>query len=162
MPSAPPQPPTRRWWIGLGVIVLVAAAAVGDWLLSELSARLPSPSRAASGVAVHDLPAAPGSNAPLELPPTAAGRSEASSGIVTLGGASAAGPTPAPAPVPTAEPKAKSTPPPAKPRAARSPREVCGDRTQFSLYQCMQTQCAKAVWSAHAQCVKLRRTDTVD
>lgn len=159
LPEAPP--PMRRWWIGLGVAVLVVAAAVGDWLLSELSARLPTSSRAASGVATHDLPSVPGSTAPLELPPTSAGRSEASTGIVTLGEPSA--PSPKPTPAPAAEPPAKSAaPPPGKPRAARSPREVCGERTQFSLYQCMQTQCAKAAWSAHAQCVKLRKTDSVD
>ncbi len=56
----------------------------------------------------------------------------------------------------TAAPKAKALPGPA------SPREVCGNRTQFSLYQCMQTQCASAKWSAHAQCVRLRNSDSVD
>jgi hypothetical protein len=39
---------------------------------------------------------------------------------------------------------------------------VCGDRTQFSLYQCMQTQCAKPAWQDHAQCRRLRISDAVD
>jgi serine/threonine protein kinase len=53
----------------------------------------------------------------------------------------------------------------AQPRAARepsSPREACGDRTQFSLYRCMQRQCSQRQWASHAQCERLRRTDTVD
>ena len=32
---------------------------------------------------------------------------------------------------------------------ARSPREACGNRTQFSLYRCMQTQCAQDRWTQH-------------
>lgn len=47
-------------------------------------------------------------------------------------------------------------------RAAQSPRLVCGARTEFALYRCMQQQCAKPAWSRHAQCVRLRATDRVD
>ena len=47
-------------------------------------------------------------------------------------------------------------------RAPASPREVCGARTQFSLYRCMQTQCSQRQWESHAQCERLRFTDSVD
>lgn len=43
-----------------------------------------------------------------------------------------------------------------------SPRQACGERTQFSLYRCMQQQCATAAWARHPQCVRLKATDTVD
>ena len=56
------------------------------------------------------------------------------------------------APVPTAP-----APAVAKPKGPATPREACGERTRFSLYQCMQTQCAKKTWSKHAQCVQLRK-----
>ncbi len=46
--------------------------------------------------------------------------------------------------------------------AAESPREACAGRTEFSLYRCMQTQCSRARWSQHAQCIRLRATDQVD
>jgi hypothetical protein len=69
-------------------------------------------------------------------------------------------PPPAPAPP---RPRAVATAPkPKAPPAPASPREVCGNRTQFSLYQCMQTQCAASKWWAHAQCVRLRISDSVD
>ena len=48
------------------------------------------------------------------------------------------------------------------PAAPTSPREVCGARTQFSLYRCMQTQCSQRRWASHAQCERLRTTDSVD
>jgi non-specific serine/threonine protein kinase len=47
-------------------------------------------------------------------------------------------------------------------RAPASPREVCGPRTQFSLYRCMQMQCSQPRWASHAQCKRLRTTDSVD
>ncbi len=45
--------------------------------------------------------------------------------------------------------------------AVTSPRQQCGERTEFSLYRCMQQQCAQARWRNHAQCVQLRQTDRV-
>lgn len=59
-------------------------------------------------------------------------------------------------PVPAARstPKLAAAPPP-----VGSPRQACGERTGFALYQCMQQQCTKASWSKHAQCVQMRRSD---
>ena len=47
-------------------------------------------------------------------------------------------------------------------RTPGSPREACGARTQFSLYRCMQMQCSQRRWAAHAECERLRTTDSVD
>ena len=47
-------------------------------------------------------------------------------------------------------------------RGPANPREACGARTQFSLYRCMQTQCSQRQWASHAQCERLRTTDSVD
>jgi non-specific serine/threonine protein kinase len=47
-------------------------------------------------------------------------------------------------------------------RAPANPREACGARTQFSLYRCMQMQCSQRRWASHAQCERLRTTDSVD
>ncbi len=76
-------------------------------------------------------------------------------------------PTPADTPAAVAQPPVPA-PPPARvaqrpaPRGPASPREVCGERTQFSLYRCMQTQCSQRQWASHAQCERLRTTDSVD
>ena len=45
---------------------------------------------------------------------------------------------------------------------AQGPRDACGNRTQFSLYRCMQTQCAQPQWYAHPSCKRLRLRDEVD
>ncbi len=71
------------------------------------------------------------------------------------------------APAALAQPRAPTPPPTrvAQQRASRtptSPREVCGARTQFSLYRCMQTQCSQRQWASHTQCEHLRTTDSVD
>lgn len=50
----------------------------------------------------------------------------------------------------------------AAPRPPASPREVCGPRSEFSLYRCMTQQCALQQWRFHAQCERLRRFDRVD
>lgn len=42
-----------------------------------------------------------------------------------------------------------------------TPREVCGERTDFSLYNCMQTQCGRSRWANHLQCQRLRDTDQI-
>ena len=46
--------------------------------------------------------------------------------------------------------------------ASVGPREACGSRTQFSLYRCMQTQCAQARYYSHPSCKRLRLRDEVD
>jgi non-specific serine/threonine protein kinase len=77
--------------------------------------------------------------------------------------------TAAPAePAVVAQARAALTPPPTRgaqqlaARAPASPREACGPRTQFSLYRCMKMQCSQRRWASHAQCQRLRITDSVD
>jgi non-specific serine/threonine protein kinase len=62
----------------------------------------------------------------------------------------------APTPPPTREAQQQAS------RAPANPREACGARTQFSLYRCMQMQCSQRRWASHAQCERLRTTDSVD
>jgi len=50
---------------------------------------------------------------------------------------------------------------PAKTPSVSGPREACGARTDFSLYRCMQTQCAQARWHQHPSCKRLRERDEV-
>ena len=65
-------------------------------------------------------------------------------------------------PPPTPMPPSTRSAPQHTARAPASPREVCGARTQFSLYRCMKTQCSQRRWASHAQCQRLRATDNVD
>jgi hypothetical protein len=75
----------------------------------------------------------------------------------------AAAPAPVAAPAP---PVVEAAPPPKREavvaKGPASPREACGERTQFALYYCMQTQCEQSQWSQHAQCKRLRDRDEVD
>jgi non-specific serine/threonine protein kinase len=65
-------------------------------------------------------------------------------------------------PPPTLTPRSARSAPQHTARAPATPREVCGARTQFSLYRCMKTQCSQRRWASHAQCQRLRATDSVD
>lgn len=47
-------------------------------------------------------------------------------------------------------------------RLAGNPRDACGERSEFSLYRCMQQQCKRPAWLRHPQCVRLRVSDRVD
>lgn len=71
---------------------------------------------------------------------------------------------PRPLAAPAPPPKLAQAAPPrtAQAQSAGSPRAVCGDRTQFALYRCLQSLCTLTKWYAHPQCVKLRETDQVD
>ncbi|HSI60554.1 MAG TPA: zinc ribbon domain-containing protein, partial [Ideonella sp.] len=51
---------------------------------------------------------------------------------------------------------------PARPATPPSPRAVCGGRTNFALYNCMQQQCKKPQFAQHAQCRLLRDRDVVE
>ena len=42
---------------------------------------------------------------------------------------------------------------PAAPVKFSSPLEACGNRTNFSLERCMQTQCQEKKWAVHPQCI---------
>lgn len=62
----------------------------------------------------------------------------------------------------TPPPKSGPAPRPAETARIANPREACGNRTEFSLYRCMQAQCAKAQWKQHPSCKRLRSRDEVE
>lgn len=53
---------------------------------------------------------------------------------------------------------------PAEPAAVQftSPRAACAPRERFSLYYCMQQQCAKSQFRSHRQCIALRERDEIE
>ncbi|MCU7373815.1 hypothetical protein PEC18_24035 [Paucibacter sp. O1-1] len=67
----------------------------------------------------------------------------------------AAGPSSAPPASAASQPGSSPTR-----RSAETPRSSCGKRSDFALYRCIQTQCAKPRWKAHAQCLALKTGDT--
>lgn len=124
-----------------------------------------------------------GDPSPIPLPsePTAAGTppGAATQPVPSIGsdGPPAASVAPvAPPPVPASAPPvaaaqlpaaAPPTPPATvpmrrTPAVAETPRGVCGERTPFALYRCMQQQCEQPRWKSHAQCERLRTSDRVD
>jgi serine/threonine protein kinase len=110
-------------------------------------------------------PAPPAATAAASDPPaTGAALAAAAPAIVAAAPPAAAAPPPVVAEPPPARRAAPAPPPRTTKTSARtpSPRDVCGTRTQFALYRCMQQQCAKAAYTRHAQCVALRGNDRVD
>ncbi len=171
---------------GAGDSATVSAPAVGPAapatppIAADAGAAKPMPTEptAADSPAGATAPESPdrapiaadaGAAKPMPTEPTAADSlagvtapaSPASPNRATLAAAATA------APAAVAQPPT-TTPPPTRgaqqhaARAPTNPREVCGDRTQFSLYRCMQKQCSEGRWASHAQCEHLRATDSVD
>lgn len=143
--SAPAAPSGRRRGAWATVIaLLVAAAGYSAWDYDRGSS---SASRLAALPAL-ELPA-PAVPAPAPVAAAPAVPAEAPAPLVM---------TPAPSPRPAAPapaPRVAAT-------APATPRVACGGRTEFSLYRCMQQQCAKPAFAKHAQCVQFKRTDRVD
>jgi len=160
-----------------------AAAPVTPPIAADAGAAKPTPTEptAADSSASATAPASPasapiatepdGAN-PTPTEPTAADspagatapESPASPDRTTLSAAATAASA---EPAAIAQPPAL-TPPPTRgaqqhaARAPASPRQACGPRTQFSLYRCMKMQCSQRRWASHAQCERLRITDSVD
>ena len=135
---------------GDGDSAAVSAPAVGP-------AAPVTPPIAADAGAANSMPTEP----TAADSPSSATAPPASPNRATLAAAATAPPPevaqpPAPTPPPTRVAQQHAS------RAPASPREVCGVRTQFSLYRCMQMQCSQPRWTSHAQCERLRTTDSVD
>jgi serine/threonine protein kinase len=139
----------------------------------------PAPPRGAPAVPSEAAPIhpAPAVDAPPATVPPAAARSAAPTAPANDPTAASTQPAPAlpsegvAAPTHLAAAPAEATPAGTRPPAARaaeaarkagSPRDQCGGRTPFATYRCMQTQCAKAQWTEHPQCKRLRETDSVE
>jgi serine/threonine protein kinase len=175
-----------RWALAAGLLLAVGAAA---WTMlpqspgPEVLARRDTPvTPPVAAAKIEPLPAPPVATAPTPAPlpplpetPTAAiDKPQVAAAPVAKAAPhdEAARKTAFAKPAKQAAPKAvgaksAATPsaaakPPAVRLAATSPRELCGGRTQFSLYRCMQTQCAQAAWSQHVQCKLLRTRDLVE
>jgi hypothetical protein len=117
------------------------------------------PAEAASASTAGEAAAAPVQAVPAAAPQEMPSRAEDLAAIAAEHADTAARGTDLPPPegVP-----ASPHPSPVKAHAGfASPREACAGRTEFSLYRCMRTQCAKPPWNVHEQCVRLRQTDQV-
>ncbi len=97
---------------------------------------------------------------PAPLPPTAVAAPVPPRGEIPMSPPPGAGRAVAPpATAATTLPPELAPARPAKDPA--SPLEACGERVDFALYNCMQTQCARGRWSSHPQCKRLRDTDEI-
>lgn len=177
--SYPPLRPRRRAWPwGALAVGALGLGGLAIWALPFLPPLDTPPEPATAVLPPAPTPVAPPVPAPV-APPAPAPVVPPAPAAVAPAAVAPAAPAPAPAPVPAPPPPPPPAPPPepvvvtpkaparaapAAPARARvdSPREACGNRTPFSLYRCMQQQCAQPRWTAHAQCVRLRATDRVD
>jgi hypothetical protein len=159
-PAAPVIPP-----------IATDAGAAKPMPTEPTAADSPKNATAPASPASAPIAADAGGAKPMPTEPTAADSPASATAPASPAGPNRATPaaaaTAAPAePAEVAQPA--PTPPPTRvtqqhvSRAPASPREACGPRTQFSLYRCMQTQCSQRRWASHAQCQRLRATDSVD
>ena len=117
----------------------------------------------APGPVADETPVAAGpASAPQQVAAVSTPESQVTSVVVSR---SSPSPSPSPSPPPAAAAAAaagEQAAPPAAATGPDNPRAACGGRKEFSLYRCMQQQCAMAAWAHHPQCVKLKATDRVD
>jgi len=146
----------------LGLAALMAWLWRDDLLalrVEVLSSQAPAAPAPASA-AVAAAPEVAGAPAPVpEAPPAKASEPAAAPPVDDRSEAAAAIPAPAPAPA--------SAPAASRPRAvaragSATPRALCGRRSDFSLYRCMQLQCSQPQWLQHPQCLQFRATDRAD
>lgn len=164
-----------------------ARAPAADPAASDAPAAAASDAVSTLTTAATDLPAAPATPAPASAAPAnpqtvpadgPAAAVQPPAATLEASAPTGAGSPPA-EPVTAARPQedrpatvaAPANPPrtaatPAVPAAAAaigdSPRAVCGARTNFALYYCMQKQCKESRWFTHPQCKRLRDEDVVD
>ena len=162
-------PPRRALSIG-AVIALAGAMALMAWhwrtelvKLAVDSVSSPSPAAPAlpsapAAVAVPEVAQVPDiAAAPVpvqEVPSLEAGEPKAGSQEDDRAEQAAVIPPPVPSPAPKPSSIARTD--------ATTPRALCGRRTDFSLYRCMQQQCSQPKWRQHPQCLRLQATDRVD
>jgi len=187
---APPRPHSpRRVTIGAWAAVLLLFGAYGGlaWRWNDVlqasrtlasavrTMDRPAPVVAAAEPAVTTTPPVSLPNDIDRLPATSAGAaSEPESAAPATVAPEPAAPEPAPRervrkPARQAKPASPQRAAPTKPVAVAvepappqaTPRGACSGRANFSLYYCMQTQCRKPQFSAHAQCRQLRESDDV-
>ena len=155
-------------WSG-AVLVLLALLAVGMLVFHQELARVLDVAGIGGGIGAGDGAAVSASAVGPAAPVTRPIAADAGLAISMLTEpVTANSPTISTAAPPAIAQPPTPTPPPTRGaqqpafRAPAAPREVCGARTQFSLYRCMQAQCSQPRWASHAQCERLRTTDSVD
>jgi serine/threonine protein kinase len=185
--TVPASQDQRRWlrqWVGVGVLgAITAALAAAIWQALPRLDIGPEPNQALTHAppvaqaplaadaaekltSASDLMAVPGSaaaSADSVTEPSVRGEASPPKSRAPAGSESSndyATPTSPATPTPhlqTPRSAAKSNEP-----VPGSPRLLCGARTQFSLYRCMQQYCNLEVWKRHPQCVHLKATDNVE
>lgn len=154
------------------VIALLGLAALMVWhwrdellvlSVDSLSSQVPAAPAPPSGPLTASAPEAATAPeivvapAPVpEAPPLDAGEPELAQAVDERAERATGIPAPAPAPEPAPKPRPSARAEPATPRA------LCGTRSNFSLYRCMQQQCSQPKWLEHPQCLHLKATDRVD
>jgi hypothetical protein len=142
------------------VAAVLGLAALMAWLwrddllalrvdgMMSLAPAAPAP---ASAAVATDAPEVAAATAPVpEAPPIETSEPEAAPPVDDR--AESASAIPAPVAAPRALARAESA----------NPRALCGRRSDFSLYRCMQQQCSQPQWLQHPQCLQLKATDRVD
>lgn len=175
----PPKPRGSRhlWWAAAGLALLLLGGAGVLWVGQPraVATAAPPPPRMIEGNAPSAPPTPPApatlpAPPPLPDPPVAAAVAPPAPPPQPVL-ATPPRPTPETPPRPPTKPAARPAPVAAKPlppppklviERDNNPREVCGERTQFALYRCMQIQCARPRWAEHAQCKRLRERDDID
>jgi hypothetical protein len=154
--AAPMRPRWRPWMAGLCLAVLSAG---GGWWWVQAQTELPPV--AAPAAKVSEAPAVP-AVAPAPAPAVVdapASAAETPQPVATPApaasdpGVAVASSEPEPAPLTTVAkaPAKRAAPEPDNPRA------MCGARTNFSLYFCMEKQCKRPLFAQHPQCAALKR-----
>ncbi len=142
----------RRWVAGAALMVmLTVSVAAAEWMRQrngDAAVVATATGSAAPSAAVRPVASRP-EPAGASLAGGSAARAEASPGAVAADTAVSASPIDAPA---SAAPVVRAPP---------SPRERCGSRSGYALYQCMQAQCARRSSAQHAQCVRLRQQQSL-
>jgi len=162
-------PPRRALRAG-SVLALLGLAVLMLWFWRDGFVALPLAGPSSQAPAAPALPSAPVSAvaaeaatapevvaAPAAVPqPQLPEASEpvAAAPVAERAEATAVVPLPASAPAPKPRALARA--------AAATPRTLCGTRSDFSLYRCMQQQCSQPGWQQHPQCLHLKATDRVD
>ncbi len=147
----PIKPLTQQQLVLAGVAVLVMLVAMGAavfWLLKDSQPELFG---GAPSATVQSAVAPAGNATPVD---DATAKALQAAEAALSKSPPQAGPPPPKEAAPAAPTTATAA---ARRKGPATPREACGDRTRFALYQCLQTQCAKSTWSKHAQCVQFRK-----
>ncbi|CAN7227425.1 serine/threonine protein kinase [Rhizobacter sp. LjRoot28] len=144
-----------------GASAAMAPELIDNQAPDPATAQMPAPATAqaptAPAAATAAIPAPPPQAA--VAPPPAAAPAPAPAAVPAPAPAQArAAEPPAAPPARAPAPKAPTAPATAaaEPPASNNPRVICGDRTNFALYRCMDMQCAKPRFARHPQCVLFR------